>query len=124
MSPAVRQAAMISTARACGFGALAVMTAMIGFVGTPVLSLKLGGLLFLLVTTVLILKAWRAPWMPYQRTEVWLLLAEADRPSSSIAQTVISSARIEAFYRFAHISATIAALFLAGGILAGLLSPN
>lgn len=124
MSPAVRQAAMVSTARACGFGALAVMTTMIGFAGTPVLSLKIGGVCFLLVTVVLILKAWRAPLMPYKKTEVWLLLAQEDRPSSTFAQTVIASARIEAFYRFAHISATIAALFLAGGILAGLFSPG
>ncbi len=121
MSPSIRQAAMISTARACGFGTLAIMTTMIGFAGTPTLSLKVGGVCFLLTAAVLILMAWRAPLKPYKRTEVWLLLDAQDRPPAAFAQTAISSARIEAFYRFAHISATLAAVFLTGALLAALL---
>jgi hypothetical protein len=120
MSPAIRQVAFMSTARGCGFGALAIVTGMFGLLGTPTLSLKLGGVCFLLTAAILILKAWRAPLMPYKKTELWLLLPDDQKPAAAFAQTVIASARVEAFYRFAHMSATLAAVFLTGALLATL----
>jgi hypothetical protein len=121
MSPEIRRAALVSTSRGCGFAVLAIVTGMIGFASEPALALKIGGVSFLLAAAILILKAWRAPRMPFRSTEVWLLLDDADRPSPGFAQTAISGARVEAFYRFAHMAATIAAVLLTGALLAGLI---
>lgn len=121
MDPVVRHTAFMSTARGCGFAVLAIVTAMFGLVGTPVLSLKFGGLAFLLTAAILILKAWQAPQRPYKKTELWLLLPEDRRPQAHFAQAVIAAARTEAFYRFAHMASTLAALFLIGGIVVPLL---
>ena len=119
---AIRQVAFMSTARGCGFGSLAIITATFGFLETPAFALKLAGVFFLLATTILILKAWRAPDVPYRRTEVWLLLPEDQRPNETAAQAMVTAARIEAFYRFAYISSTLAAILLTGALIAGMLA--
>jgi len=124
MDPFVRDTAFLSTARGCGFAVLAIVTAMFGLVGTPILSLKFGGVAFLLTAAILILKAWQAPQRPCKRTELWRLLPEDRRPQAHFAQAVIAAARTEAFYRFAHIAATLAALFLTSGTIAPLLIAN
>lgn len=122
MSPEIRRAAIFSTARGCGFAALAIVTGMIGFVSEPVLALKIGGVSFLLSAAILVLKAWHAPRKPFRDTEVWLLLDEVHRPMAAYAQAAISGARIEAFYRFAHMAATIAAILLASALIASILA--
>lgn len=121
MSLSVRQAAFISTARGCGFGALAIVTTMFGCLGNPAMALKVGGLSTLLAAAILILKAWHAPSRPYRKTEVWLLLPEQDRPSASFAQQVIAAARVEAFYSFARITVLVSVALLAAGLLWGIL---
>lgn len=119
---AIRQIALMSTARGCGFASLAIVTAVFGFLDTPAFALKLGGVFLLLSATILILKAWRAPTVPYKRTEVWLLLPEDQRPNAAFAQDMIAAARIESFYRFAYVSATLSAILLTGAIIAALLA--
>jgi hypothetical protein len=114
---AIRQVAFMSTARGCGFASLAIVTAVFGFLDTPAFALKLGGVFLLLSTAILILKAWRAPAVPYKRTEVWLLLPEDQRPNKAFAQEMIVAARVEAFYRFAYISATLSAILLTGALI-------
>ena len=120
MYQAVRQAAFMSTARGCGFGGLAIITAMMGFADYPPAALRFGGVAMLLTAVILILKAWRAPQKPYRKTEVWLLLAEADRPADPYAQQLVAAARIEAFYRFAFTASVLAAIFLSLGLFNGL----
>lgn len=117
---AIRRVALMSTARGCGFGGLAIITAMMGFADYPPNALKFGGIASLLAASILILKAWRAPRKSYKSTEVWLLLPEAERPAGEQAQSLIVAARTEAFYRFAFLSAIIAAIFLTGGLIDGL----
>jgi hypothetical protein len=121
MSPAVRHAAFISTSRGCGFAVLAIVTGMIGFASEPALALRIGGVSFLLSAAILVLKAWHAPRKPFRDTEVWLLLEEVDRPMAAYAQSAIAGARVEAFYRFAHMAATIAAILLSAALIAALL---
>lgn len=41
---------------------------------------------------------------------------------ATFAQTAIAGARVEAFYRFAHMAATIAAILLSAALIAGLLA--
>lgn len=121
MSPEVRQAAYISTARGCGFVALGIVTLMIGFVYQPSLSLRMGGTCSLIAALILVLKARRAPQRPFRDTEVWLLLDEQHRPARAFAQTAISHARAEAFYHFARTAALLAVILLSGSVVAGLL---
>ncbi|WP_296576497.1 hypothetical protein [Phreatobacter sp.] len=120
MSPEVRQAAHISTARGCGFVALGIVTLMIGFVYQPSLSLRMGGTCFLIAALILVLKARRAPRRPFRDTEVWLLLDEQHRPNRAFAQTAIAHARAEAFYHFAHVAALLAVVLLGGAVVMGL----
>jgi hypothetical protein len=119
---AIRYAAFKSVARGCGFGGLAIITAMMGLIDHPPSAMKFAGCAALLSAAILILKAWRAPYTPYRKTEVWLLLEDEHKPSDPYAQAIVAEARIEAFYRFAMICAIFAAIFLTGGLLGGMLS--
>lgn len=114
--------AVLSVARGVAFAALAILCTMIGFAGHLPAFLKAGGLGFLLVAAVLILKAQAAPRTAYKRTELWLMLADDERPSSEAAQHLIAAARQHALYRFAHIAAVAAAAFLGSSAAAKILT--
>jgi hypothetical protein len=118
----IEQTAHVSVARACGFAALAILTFMAGLSGDMVVSLKAGGILCLLTSTVLLFKAWYAARRPYKHTEVWLMLAPQDRPNSAIAQQIISTVLRETFLYFALHAALASALLLGGTIVLGVLS--
>ncbi|MCZ8315130.1 hypothetical protein [Phreatobacter sp.] len=123
MFPQVRQAALISTARACGFATLGIVMTMLGLAYDPVTSLKLGGGSYLLTALILILKAWRAPGQPFRSTEVWMILDEKQRPQGDVAQWAIGRARAEAFYRFAYLCTSTAMLLLSLALLWRLVGP-
>ena len=114
-------AAMQSAMRGCGFAALAIFCMMAGFTGNLPSQLKSGGYGALLVTMVLVLKAFMAPRQRFRKTETWLLLAEADKPPEAYAQHMVTNARQLAFLRCAHSSGWLAAGLLGAGLLAGLL---
>lgn len=117
MSDPIRSAAVVSVARACGFGGLAIITSMLGLSFNPVLALKLGGYCWLLATMILILNAFQASKTPYARTEVWLMLPVSVRPPAVVAQRVVAAARREVCLRFAYWIACVSAAHLAGGLL-------
>ena len=80
------QLATISVARGVAFAGLAIICMMIGFAGHLPAFLKAGGIGFLLVAAVLILKAGTAEKTASKRTELWLMLAENDLyPSNAVA---------------------------------------
>lgn len=112
MSPQVRQAAYVSTARGCGFATLGIVMTMLGLAYDPVTAFKLGGGSYLLTALILILKAWRAPGQPHRKTEVWMILDEHQRPHGDVAQWAVARARTEAFYRFAYLCTSAAMLLL------------
>lgn len=114
--------AVLSVARGVAFAALAILCTMIGFAGHLPAFLKAGGLGFLLVAAVLILKAQAAPRTAYKRTELWLMLADDERPSGEAAQHLIAGARQNALYRFAQIAAVAAAAFLGSSAVAQILT--
>lgn len=124
MSPQVRQAAFLSTARGCGFATLGIVMTMLGLAYEPTTALKLGGGAFLATALILVLKAWRAPNRPFRETEVWMLLDEHQRPARDFAQSAIAYARAEAFYRFAYICASTAMLLLALALVWGIVGPS
>lgn len=112
--------AAVSVARGVAFAGLAILCTMIGFAGHLPAFLKAGGIGFLLVTAVLILKAQTAPTTAYKRTELWLMLEDHERPSGEAAQRLIAAARQNALYRFAYIAAITSAAFLGSSALARL----
>jgi hypothetical protein len=114
----IRRLAWVSVARGCGFGALAIFTLMIGFVTTPALALDFGGVGFLLMAVILMMKAARSDRMPHNHTEIWLMLDRDLRPPPEIAPGVIMRTRREVILRFAQMSATTAlcCLLIAAGL--------
>jgi hypothetical protein len=108
----IRKLAWISVARGCGFGALAIFTTMIGFSTTPALALDFGGIGFLLMAVILMIKAGRSGSLPHDRTELWLMLERDLRPPQPVASEVIKRARRDVMLRFAWTSATTALLCL------------
>lgn len=114
----IRKLAWVSVARGCGFGALAIFTLMIGFVTTPALALDFGGVGFLLMAVILMVKAGRSDRMLYTHTEIWLMLDRDLRPPPDVASGVIMRTRKEVILRFAQMSATTAlcCLVIAGAL--------
>jgi hypothetical protein len=117
----IEQTAHMSVARACGFAALAIATFMVGLSGDVATSLKAGGILSLVTSAILLLKAWHAAQRPYKHTEVWLMLAPQDRPNSAIAQQIISTVLRETFLYFALHAALSAAMLLGSAVTYSLL---
>jgi hypothetical protein len=120
----IEQTAELSVVRGCSFAALGILTTMVGLSGDLALMLKTGGLLTLLTSAVLQLKAWHATTRPYKTTELWIMLEPAERPSDVVAQQVLGAVLREVYIRFAMRTALIAACFLAGAILASLAAPT
>ena len=87
------------------------MGGVIGGVWGPLAPFKLAALL---------LMAQRAPSKPFRRTEVWLMLDEAERPPEPLAQRLLSGVRRAVFLRFAAYHAVAAVLLLAGSFVVGL----
>lgn len=106
----LQRVAFLSVGRAVGFAGLAIFTLMVGLCFDPLLSLRSGGVLLLLLVAVLLLKAYRVDSTNYRRTETWLLLDSGDRPDERFAGRAVSGALRDAFLWFAHWTAGLAAL--------------
>ena len=117
----IDQLAHACVARGCGFAMLAIATFMVGLSAEFALALRAGGYSCLLMSLVLITMGWRAASKPYNRTELWLMLEPNERPQPAVAQTVIATARREAFLDFALRSAWLAIILLVMAIFWSLL---
>ena len=113
----LQQVAFLSVSRAVGFAGLAIFTLMVGLCFDPLLSLRSGGVLLLLLVAVLLLKAQLAASTDYRRTEAWLLLDSSDRPDESFAGRAVSGALREAFLWFARWTAGVAALVWGSAVI-------
>lgn len=107
----------ISVARGCGFAGLATICGMVGLSFDPPQALKFGGYCALMTSSILLLKAWRASNVRYKNTETWLMLEKDERPPEPIAQALITGARRRMLFRFASLTASIAAWMLVGSLL-------
>jgi hypothetical protein len=104
----IQVAAELSIGRAVGFGALAIGTVVLGLIFDPVLALKTGGALTLLMAAVIQLKAERARFQPYRSTEVWLILdRHLDLPDDH-AQRIVSTVLRSIYHRYAQASVAVA----------------
>jgi hypothetical protein len=115
--------AELSVARACGFAAIGILTFMVGLADRMTLSLKVGGLMGLVLCLILVLRGMTALRRPYKSTEVWIMMRPGDRPQASIAQRVIGHALRWAYYRFALNAACVSAGFLAASLVLTLFGP-
>src|SRR5262245_65926441 len=77
--------------RACGFGSLAIFCVMVGLSFEPRAAFQTGGFLTLLMTGILILKAYEATRKDYRRNEMWIYLPEERRPPKAHAQFAMST---------------------------------
>jgi hypothetical protein len=105
----IRACARHSIGRGFLFALLAILTSVAGMIGWPVSALRLGALLSMLMAAILVLRATWAPRRPYRRTETWVLLQRRHGLNESLAQDAISRILAETYWRFADLSAALAA---------------
>lgn len=117
----LRQTAMVSVGRACGFVALAIGCVMIGLSFDPPQMLRAGAILTLLLTLGLCIKAWIAARQDYRGTETWLMLPQERRPPAEIAKRTLPAVLQEAYFRFARFSAGVSASLWLGAVVIPLL---
>ena len=82
----MRRVAFETVLRACGFASLAIFCVMIGLSFEPRAAFQAGGMLTMLMTAILMLKAHEARSKDHRRTEMWLYLSEEQRPPEAYAQ--------------------------------------
>lgn len=103
----IRRIAYETVLRACGFGSLTIFCIMIGLSFEPRAAFQAGGFLTLLMTGILILKAYEARTKNHRHTELWLYLPEERRPPKAEAQWAVSTAMRETYFLFARWTAII-----------------
>ena len=108
MEDRIRRLADLSIRRGCGFGLLAVSTAMVGVAHDAALAAYGGAVMVALMGAVLVLKGFRAPGRLYRKTELWLLLDREHGLPEAKAQAVIGGILRDRYYWHARWAATIA----------------
>jgi len=119
----MRRIAYETVLRACGFASLAIFCIMFALSFLPRSAFQAGGFLSMVMTLVLVLKAWEARTKDHRRTEMWLYLPKESRPPQAHAQRTISAVMRETYLQFARWTAllsivmwTIALLFSIVGL--------
>jgi hypothetical protein len=106
----IKEYADISIRRACGFGFLAIATAMVGTCSEILLSAKIGATSLTLMSMILVLKAIQAPSRSYKRTEVWTMLNRRHDLPEMRAQQIFGDILRERYMWHATVAASIALL--------------
>ena len=86
---------------------LAIICVMVGMSFNPRAVFQGGGILTLLMTFILILKARNALTKDYKKTEMWLILPENFRPPERYAQWATATVMRDAYFTFAQYTALI-----------------
>ncbi|NJM91371.1 MAG: hypothetical protein HC861_00645 [Rhodospirillaceae bacterium] len=81
--------AVLSVRRACGFGAIAIATLMLGLAWTPAVAFGTGAVCCLLMALILYWKSDQAPRLDHRKTELWAMLADSHRPPPDVAAVVV-----------------------------------
>ena len=117
----IRRVAYEIVMRACAFGSLAIFCVMIGLSFLPRSAFQAGGFLSLVMTLVLILKAYEARTKDHRRMEMWLYLPKELRPPQAQAQKTISTVMRETYLTFARWSAPISIMMWTAALLFSLI---
>lgn len=104
----IRDCARQSIGRGVLFGLLGIAATIGGLIGWPVVAMRLGAHLSMLMMAVLVLRGLRAPRNPYKRTETWLLLDRRHGLPERDAQATISGILAETYWLFAERAAILA----------------
>lgn len=107
----LRSVAFLSVGRACGFAGLAIVCVLIGLAHDPVAAAKGGGVLTMLLTLGLVLKARLVPSQDVRRTEAWIMLDEDRQPPRAYAQWAMSTVLHDAYLWFARQAAAVSVAF-------------
>jgi hypothetical protein len=113
MSERIEGTAFGAVSRSCGFTGIILGCFVNALSGTPLLALKAGGLLALIVAFSLLLLGLRAERICFTKTKIWRELEGHERPTADRAQAVIGGARRRAFLTYAYVFALVAAASLA-----------
>jgi len=97
----VRKIAVMCVARAVMFGTFAIACVMFAFAFNPPAAFRAGAVLMLIMTVVLLLKAYYAFYQKPKHTEVWLHLDESSRPRDAEAVRRFAAVLREVYGRFA-----------------------
>jgi hypothetical protein len=116
MIQTIERLAFFSVARGVGFGVLGIICLMVGLSTNVARALEGGGVCFLLMAIILLLKAKRAPLINFRTTEVWIMLDQNERPPVPVAERLIPRARAHALLHWAHLSACASAVLLGAAI--------
>lgn len=104
----IRYYADLSIRRGCGFGLLAIATAMVGMGHDILLAAKSGAIMLTVMWSVLVAKGLRAPAKSYRRTEVWILLDKRHDLPEYRAQEVFGYVMRERYLWHAQVVAVVA----------------
>ena len=116
----LRELALLSVSRGCGFAGLAIICFMVGLAGYPRVALESAAILMMAAAAMLAVKADLSISRPYKRTELWILLPPWERPRPEFAQQVVGRTLREIYRRFAVCYGVGGALcFLASFVLPG-----
>ena len=113
----IRRIAYDVVLRACAFGSLAIFCVMIGLSFLPRSAFQAGGFLSMVMTLVLVLKAYEARTKDHRRMEMWLYLPKELRPPQAYAQRTISMVMRETYLTFARWSALISIMMWTAALL-------
>lgn len=117
----IRRIAYDVVLRACAFGSLAIFCVMIGLSFLPRSAFQAGGFLSMVMTLVLVLKAYEARTKDHRRMEMWLYLPKDLRPPQAYAQKTISTVMRETYLTFARWSALISVMMWTAALLFSIL---
>lgn len=109
----MRRVAYATVLRACAFGSLTIFCLMVGLSFEPRIAFQTGGVLTMIMTGILFVKAHEARTKPYRRTEMWLYLPEEARPPAASAQQLTSVVLQETYVTFAWWTSGIAVVMWA-----------
>lgn len=113
----VRDAAFLSVGRGVAYAGFAILTLMLSLSFDPVMALKSGGVLQLVLLAGLLLKAQRANVRDFRYTETWSLLDRTKRPDERFAGRVVVDALRDACHCFARWTAGAALATWSAAIL-------
>lgn len=98
----LRALAFQTIGRGVGFAGLAIFCVMVGLSFDPLMAVRSGGVLSLLLLTVLLMKARTALTADHRETEMWLCLDRSEKPAEAYAQWAAATVLREAYFWFAR----------------------
>jgi hypothetical protein len=111
---AFQYAANMCVGRAVGFGVLAITVVMVSCAFDFALSLRIGFVLTLVMSAILLLQYQRTPTRKPERSEAWMTLADHERPKNEAARAVFVQVLAETYlgYSIRVFSASLLMLVL------------